>query len=38
MTDDADESAIIVAAKPSMKYAKLCMVMRLGNVRYSACE
>jgi hypothetical protein len=29
-------SAIIVAVKSSMKYAELCMDMRLGNVRYSA--
>jgi hypothetical protein len=28
--------AIIVAIKPSMEYATLCMSMRLGNVRYSA--
>ena len=27
---------IIVAAKPSMEYAKLCMDMRSGNARYSA--
>jgi len=29
-------SAIIAAVKPSMEYAKLCMGMRLRNVRYSA--
>jgi hypothetical protein len=29
-------SAIIVAIKPSMKYANLCMSMRLGKARYSA--
>ena len=29
-------SAIIVAIKPWMEYAKLCMGMRLGNARYSA--
>jgi hypothetical protein len=29
-------SAVIVAIKPSMEYAKLRMSMRLGNVRYSA--
>jgi hypothetical protein len=29
-------SAITVAIKPSMEYAKLCMSMRFGNVRYSA--
>ena len=36
ITDDADVSAIIVAVKPSVEYAKLCMGMRLGNARYSA--
>jgi hypothetical protein len=30
-------SAVIVTLKPSMEYAELCMGMRLGNVRYSAC-
>ena len=30
-------SAIMVAIKLSMEYAKLCMSMRLGNARYSAC-
>ena len=29
-------SMIIVAAKPSMEYAKLCMDMRSGKARYSA--
>jgi hypothetical protein len=29
-------SAIIVAIKPSVEDAKLCMSMRLGNARYSA--
>jgi hypothetical protein len=29
-------SAIIVAIKTSMEYAKMCMSMRLGNARYSA--
>jgi len=29
-------SAIIVAIKPGMEYARLCMSMRLGNARYSA--
>jgi hypothetical protein len=29
-------SAVIVAIKPSMEYAKLRMSMRLGNARYSA--
>jgi hypothetical protein len=30
-------SAIIVTVKSSIEYAELCMGMRLGNVRYSAC-
>jgi hypothetical protein len=29
-------SAIIAAIEPSMKYAKVCMSMRLGNACYSA--
>jgi len=29
-------SAIILAIKPSMEYANLCMSMRLANARYSA--
>jgi hypothetical protein len=29
-------SAIIMAIKPSIEYAKLCITMRLGT-RYSAC-
>jgi len=29
-------SVIIVTVKPSVEYAKLCMSMRLDNVRYSA--
>ena len=29
-------SANIVAIKPSMEYAELCMSMRLGNARYSS--
>ena len=32
--NDADKSQIIVALKPSMGYAQLCMGMRLGNARY----
>jgi hypothetical protein len=31
-------STIIVAVKPCMEYAKLCMSMRLGDARTSACE
>jgi hypothetical protein len=31
-------SAIIVAIKPSMEYAMLCMSMHLGSVCYSACR
>jgi hypothetical protein len=31
-------SAIIVAIKPSMEYAMLCMSMHLGNVCYSTCR